>query len=202
MQVSAPVASPSILTFEEDGHIYRLAGREIPSVTTIIREIYGDLVWPWRSEFALERGRRVHQAVHYYLLGDLDVKSLSEYIAGYVAAAIRFLTDTGFEVQRTEHRMYSAVYDVAGTLDLVGMLDRKSTLADFKTGEPGWATGVQTAAYTALWQEETGEVIRRRVGVQLSEDGSYKLINYASREDLPDFVAALRVHQRRRALAA
>lgn len=202
MTVTATDAVRPNLTFEDEGHIYRVDGREVPSVTGVIRDVYGDLVWPWRSEFALERGKRVHEAMHLWILKDLDAKKLSPYIAGFVAGGIRFLSETGFEIRASEHRMYSAIYDVAGTLDLVGVLDRKSTIADFKTGEPGWATGPQTAAYAQQWQEETGEVIRQRLGVQLHEDGNYSLVRYANfKDDLGDFVAARRVLARRRILA-
>jgi hypothetical protein len=200
MTAAVPVAARPVLTFEEDAHRYAVDGRTVPSVTQILSSVYGDLIWPWRNEYAMDRGRKVHQALHLWVLRDLDVKSLSPYIAGYVAAGIRFLMETGFVIRTAEHRMYSNVYGYAGTLDLIGDLDRRSALADWKTGEPGYACGPQTAAYSQLWQEETGEVIKQRFGVHLHEDGSYHLIPYKSREDWPDFLAALRVHQRRRLL--
>ncbi len=172
-------------------------------MTGILRDVYGDIIWPWTNDFALERGRKVHQALHYWIQGDLDPKSLSSYIAGFVAAGVRFLTETGFEIAAAEHRMYSSVYDVAGTPDLIGTYERKLTCADYKTGEPGWATGPQTAAYSDMWQEETGEIIRKRIGVHLHEDGTYNIVPYTNhREDIADFAAARRVHARRRALAA
>lgn len=188
-----------VLTFEDEPHIYRVDGRIVPSVTGVIRDVYGDLVWPWRSEFALERGKRVHEAMHLWILGDLDAKRLSPYIAGFVAGGIRFLTETGFEIRVSEHRMYSSIYDVAGTTDLIGIMERKLlTCADFKTGEPGWATGPQTAMYSQQWQEETGEVIRKRIGVQLHEDGTYTIVPYKNfRDDIDDFAAARRVLARR-----
>lgn len=200
--VGATAVRP-VLTFEEADHVYRVDGRIVPSVTQVLAEVYGDLVWPWRSEFALERGRRVHAAMHYWILRDLDIKTLSPYIAGFVAAGIRFLEETGFEIRASEHRMYSAVYDFAGTADLIGVLERKATGADFKTGEPGWATGPQTAAYAQQWQEDTGEILRQRIGVHLHEDGTYTIVRYSNhREDWADFLAARRVLARRRALTA
>jgi len=203
MTASAPVSSRPVLTFDEAPHIYRVDGREVPSVTQILKEAYGDLLWPWAGEFAMERGRLVHAALHLWAQRDLDVKSLSPYIAGYVAAGVKWLTDSGFEIRVTEHRMYSSIYDYAGTCDIIGILDRKSACVDYKTGEPGWATGPQTWAYTQAWQEETGEVIRNRYGLRLFEDGHYQLIPYhADRDDKADFLAARRVVARRRQLAA
>lgn len=203
MTASDQAAPRPILTFEEEPHEYRVDGRPVPSVTQVIKEAYGDLVWPWVNEFAMERGRIAHKALHLWQLGDLDAKSLSSYIAGFVAAGIRWLTESGFEIRVSEHRMYSVIYDYAGTCDLIGTLDRKSACVDYKTGEPGWACGPQTWAYTQAWQEETGEVIRNRYGLHLFEDGHYQLIPYhADRDDKADFLAARRVVARRRLLAS
>lgn len=208
MTAAAPVAIPrSVLSFDEETHTYSASGRVVPSVTQVIKAAFGDLVWPWANEFALERGSKVHKALHYWILGDLDAKSLSPYIAGYVAAGIRFLTESGFEIARrgdelaTEVRMFSPAYDFAGTADLFGTVNRRRACVDFKTGEPGWAAGPQTWAYTEMWQEETGEVIRDRYALRLSEDGTYQLIPYKDhRNDQADFLAALRVWQRRKVL--
>lgn len=201
MTAAAPVADSQILAFDEDAHVYSVDGRPVPSVTQIISEAYGDLVWPWKSDFAMERGRKVHQAMHLWIMGDLDIKSISASLAGYVAAGVRWLTESGFDVLVSEHRMYSATYDYAGTCDLIGTLDRKPTCVDFKTGEPGWATGPQTWAYSQQWQEETGEIVRQRYGLRLFDDGSYQLVPYrANRDDQADFLAARRVAARRKAL--
>src|SRR5712691_6921904 len=97
MIASASAAARPQLTFEEEPHIYRIDGRIVPSVTQVLKGVFGDLIWPWANEFAMERGRRVHQATHLWILGDLNAKKLSNYIAGYVAGAIRFLEESGFE---------------------------------------------------------------------------------------------------------
>jgi hypothetical protein len=210
MTATAPLVAPRpVLTFEDDSHTYAIDGRKVFSVTQALKAAYGDLVWPWANEFAMERGKRVHQALNYWIRGELNVKKLSEYIAGYVAAGIRFFNESGFEIgtfqgePASEVRMYSHVYDAAGTADLFGTLYRKRACVDFKTGEPGWIAGPQTWAYTAMWQEMTGEVIRERYALRLYEDGSYQLVAYKDhRNDQADFLAALRVAQRRNVLGA
>jgi hypothetical protein len=210
MTATAPIVAPRpVLSFEDETHTYRIDGRRVFSVTQALSAAYGDLCWPWANEFAMERGRRVHQALNYWIRGELDVKKLSDYIAGYVAAGIRFFNESGFEIgtfqgePASEVRMYSHVYDAAGTADLFGTLYRKRACVDFKTGEPGWIAGPQTWAYTAMWQEMTGEVIRERYALRLYEDGSYQLVPYKDhRNDQADFLAALRVAQRRNVLGA
>lgn len=208
MTATVPAVAHPVLTFDEEPHLYRVDGRVVPSVTQVLKSVYGDLIWPWANEFAMERGRRVHQALHYWILGDLDAKKLSDHIAGYVAAGIRFLQESGFEIDKidgrpaSENRMFSAIYDFAGTADIFGALNRRKACVDFKTGEPGWACGPQTWAYSQMWQEMYGEVVRDRYGLRLSEDGSYQLIPYKdARNDQSDFLSALRVMQRRRQLA-
>jgi len=207
MTVAAPVSPRPVLTFEEEPHIYRIDGRIVPSVTQILKAVWPE-IWPWASEFAMERGRKVHQAAHLWILGDLDSKRLSPYIAGFVAGAIRFLQETGFEFAQidgspaSECRMYSSIYDYAGTADWIGTYQRKSAVIDLKTGEPGWACGPQTWAYSQQWQEMTGEVVRQRFGLHLYDDGTYQLVPYKDhRNDQADFLAALRVEQRRVTLA-
>ncbi len=211
MTAAAPAVAPRpVLTFEDEPHIYRVDGRQVFSVTQALKTAYGDLVWPWANEFAMERGKRVHYALHLWIRGELDVKKLSEYIASYVAAGIRFFQESGFEIASTvdgrvasEMRMYSSIYDAAGTADLFGLLNRRRACVDFKTGEPGWIAGPQTWAYTEMWQELTGEVIRDRYALRLYEDGSYQLVPYKDhKNDQADFIAALRVAQRRQILGA
>lgn len=201
-------ASAPILTFDPEPHVYRVDGRKVPSVTQVLGAVYGDLIWPWTNEFAMERGRLVHHALHLWIIGDLDPKTLSNYVAGYVAAGIRFLQESGFEIAQvggapaSENRMYSAIYDFAGTADIFGTLNRKLSVVDFKTGEPGWACGPQTMAYALMWQEMYGTVPRDRYGLHLHEDGTYQLVPYKdARNDQADFLAALRVMKRREVLA-
>lgn len=198
-----------VLTFEEEDHAYYANGRRVDSVTQVLTQVWPE-AWPWRNEFALERGRKVHQALHLWIMNDLDADSLSPYIAGYVASGIRWLMDSGFEIAThegrpaSEVRMYSLAYDTAGTADLFGACDAKATCADFKTGDPGWSCGPQTWMYGSMWQELTGEVIRQRLGVWLDGDGGEpKIITYPDhRNDQADFLAALRVLQRRRMLTS
>lgn len=199
------------IEFEEEPHRYLVDGREVLSVTQVIKLAYGDLVWPWHNDFALERGRKVHRAMHLWIIGNLHIGSLSSYIGGFVAGGVRWLQESGFEIARapdgrpaTELRMYSELYDYTGTADLFGKWpgDERNSCVDFKTGDPGWATGVQTWAYAQQWQELTGEVVRHRVGLQLTEDGSYKTFHYRdTRNDQADFLAARRVVARRATIA-
>ena len=203
MTAAAPTPdSRPVLTFDAEAHVYQIDGRTVPSVTTILSAVFGDLLWPFRSEFAMDRGTKVHRAVHLYVQHDLDVNSLSPYVAGYVAAAVRFLVESGFCVAASEQRLHSAIHDYCGTLDIVGTLNGRLTVADWKSGTPGDGARMQTAAYANAWAEMTGQHVRQRCAVQLNDDGSYAVSTYADmKNDMADFVAALRVYRRREELA-
>jgi hypothetical protein len=189
------------LEFDEERHIYRLQGRVIPSVTSTLKAVYPEL-WNWSDGFAMERGRVVHRCIELMLEHDLDESSVAERAKPYVEAAKRFIVEMNVDVHAHERRIYSATYDFAGTLDLVAIIDGRTCLLDWKTGDPGWPCGPQTAAYGLAWHEMTGQTISRRYGVQLKADGSYILHSYTDRTDKDEFLAALRVYRRRKVLAA
>ena len=103
MTAAAPVAIPrSVLSFDEETHTYSASGRVVPSVTQVIKAAFGDLVWPWANEFALERGSKVHKALHYWILGDLDAldghglnREIAEAVADILVRII-LRVDAGF----------------------------------------------------------------------------------------------------------
>jgi hypothetical protein len=120
------------LIFDPELHEYRLTGVLVPSVTQVLRQTgYIDLsdVPADTLEAARERGRRVHQALHYLLEDDL---------AAHVVRAIRM-----------EFRVWSQRYACAGTADLLALHDDGSTsIDDFKSGHPDDVSAdLQTAAY-------------------------------------------------------
>ena len=189
------------LLFDEATHTYTRDGVEVPSVTTVISGVWPEL-YDWSTDYAMERGSKVHKAIALDFEGDLDEDSLSPILVPYLHAARRFLLESGFSTEHDgcERRLYSPTYGYAGTLDRLGILGGKRTIVDFKTGDPGWATGLQTAAYAHAIQEETGVPVRRRFGCRLKPDATYTLIEYPNyRDDLDLFVAALKVYRRKAA---
>src|SRR5262252_506152 len=122
------------LTFDAAAHVYELDGEIVPSVTQILTRaglIDFSHLPGYVREAALERGRVVHQAIHYWNEHDLDVeafgRSFPQY-AGYLDAWRSFCDQRAFVAVLNERRIASRRHRVAGTLDCLGTLDRVGVL--------------------------------------------------------------------------
>lgn len=191
----APVAT---LRFDAEAHAYYLGAVRLPNVTTVMEE--ARLVdFSGSPEWAMLRGGRVHQAIHYDIDGDLDESSVDAGEWGYVRAALRWREDTGFTPRLVEHRIYHPTHLYAGTLDLEGStINDTHVIVDWKAGGIQSGMGVQLAAYlvalaaSASWPyaRSPGQVcLYRRYTVQLLPSGEYRTKEWP-REDLrKDFAA-------------
>lgn len=203
------------LVFHTDPHQYELDGELVPSVTQVLTRaglIDFSSVPSHVREAALERGRVVHQAIHYLNERDLDVDgfraSFPHYL-GYLEAWGSFCAQRSFTAVLNETRVASRRHRIAGTLDCLGVLDGVAVLLDFKTGRPGdVAADLQTAAYLALaleWAEDGDDQglrdflarypVVRRYGVQLLPTGSFRVEAYANPTDWRDFATILVAQQ-------
>ena len=202
------------ITFDAAAHVYRLDGEIVPSVTQILTRsglIDFSHLPGYVREAALERGRVVHQAIHFLNENDLDLeafgRSFPQYL-GYVDAWRSFCAQRSFVAVLNETIVGSRRHRVAGTLDALGILDGAAVLLDFKTGRPSdVASDLQTAAYLALaleWSVDGDDQalreflarypVVRRYAVQLNADGSFRVEPYTTATDWRDF-ATLRAAQ-------
>ena len=179
------------IVFNNEGHIYTVDGKIIPSVTTIIKDC-GLIDTTWFTEGATTRGTYVHQATELLDRDDLDEASLDPVLIPYVDAYRRFKQETGFVIDDIEKRVHNATYGYAGTLDRTGTFigDKTKSIIDIKTGQPAKWHGVQLAAYALCYQEP-----HNRYGVYLSNTGSYRLERYKNRQDTQVFLACLTVYK-------
>ncbi len=176
----------------DDQHIYRINGRVMSgSVTGIIRDA-GLMDVSWSSEWHMQRGKAVHMAVEFYEQGDLDEASLDPAIVPYLAGWKLFKSETGYESKELEQMIYHPIYQFCGTLDQTGIMDGRTCLLDIKTGiyQPWWA--LQTAAYNSIAK------CKRRLSVQLTDEGKYKITEYKGKTDWQKFLAAMTVAGMRR----
>lgn len=197
----AGVINDPRLTFDATAHRYMLEGRELPSVTTILKSAgVADFSAPWFTDAVLERGRYVHEAIALDAEGALDDETLDPQLVPYVAGWRAFLAESGFEIEYWEYRVSDPLLGYAGTLD--GILSRpgnpRRTLIDVKRGVYPSA-GPQTAAYKrlALALYPAGVVMDRAV-VELPGDGRYRFHKLDNRDDEAVFLAALRICNFRR----
>lgn len=207
------------LTFDQDAHVYTLDGLVVPSVTSVLRAsglVSFDHIPPSILSAALERGRVVHQALHFLNEHDLDVGHfVGEFpqYAGYLQAWIAFTEQQRFVARLCERRLVSRRHQVAGTLDVLGEMDGHGVLVDFKTGNPtDVAADLQTAAYLGFaleWAAEDADLrayfdahkVVKRLSVQLKKDGAFSVTWYRNPSDFSEFIAlttARRIVERRK----
>jgi len=157
--------------FDSETHTYTINDKSVPSVTQILKGVFGEEVW--YNNWYAERGTAIHQAIHYLVQGVLNYDTLDERIVGYVQAFLKFLNETGFTVLDSEIRMYSDLYQFAGTADLI-LADKNGdlTLADIKSSiEP--KVDLQLAGYSILYDKKLP--LKRYCAVGLKEDGNYNM---------------------------
>jgi len=151
-------------TFDPETHIYKLDDREIPSVTQIIKEVFGEREW-W-SVHSAEVGRALHLAVHYYNTGSLDKSSLDDQIIGRFAGFEKFKIEAPYIIKQSEVVLFSSKYRFAGTLDMVM---ENNIIADVKSSLDR-AVYLQLGGYSILLNHA-----KKAFAVVLSKKGTYKL---------------------------
>lgn len=173
-------------------HRYWVAGKRVQGVTEILAGL--NLIdTRWFTEESRIRGTAVHAAVHYFLDNDLDWKSIDPRIRGYVDAAVAFLTDARCKVRLAETRvLHEGPPTFAGTPDFEGEFFGDDSTIDWKSGALSAVTGLQLAGYDMA----LGGKRRRRIGVQLRPNGTYKKTDFTDYRDYPRFLAAADLHWR------
>jgi hypothetical protein len=211
------------LTFDAATHTYTLDGVIVPSVTGILKAS-GLIDFSGIPEHVLEaarvRGTTVHQAIHYFNEGDLDVDQFRidfpDY-CGYLEGWFSFCAQRQFTPILNECRIASRRHQVAGTLDTLGELEGEAVLLDYATGNPADVSkDYQTAAYLGLaleWSQDYMDAdprltefflhheLVRRYAVALKKDGSFSLHPYSDPADFRKFltlVEAQRIVRARR----
>ena len=139
---------------------------------------------------AASRGTDVHRAIEAGLVGGTREGE----ICPQADAVIEWLRCTGSTVVETERRIYSRRYRYSGTLDAIVEIDGRLVLLDWKTGGRYADHLMQTAAYQYAFEEETGQLIDRRILVSL-KDGlkPHPFPRSTYRRHLAGFLGALRL---------
>ena len=198
-----------MLEFFEDKHIYLLDGEPVPCVSEILRFIHSEVYTKTDKKAmdkAANRGTRIHRACE-----EIDRKGITECdteILQYVSAYVQFLKDHDVTWELIEtpllYTMYPCAY--AGTLDRYGVVDGKKMLIDIKstrsiTKKHQLLYATQLTAYS--WADRVyidGKESWKHRGVdsmailQLKPDGTYKLIEVNSEDDL--WMACLTMHNK------
>lgn len=180
MTVNSIIPKFNELTFEEDKHIYKLDGRYLPSVTTVMKPLsqalYKDVDECVLNK-AAERGTAVHNAIENYTL--FGIEDIEPEYEGYFNAYKDWLTDMNPKTLGTECRVYHKYLRYAGTADMPVEIDGKNILIDFKTSASvnKMLTGVQLEAYSKAF-ESHGLCFDGKAILHLKSNGKYDWTYY------------------------
>ena len=177
-----------VLSLDEATHTYRLDGRPLISVTQALNE-GGFGSWqkwcePAALEYASALGRAVHDAIHFYEEGSLDIDSIDPAVMPRLQAYEKFLLETGAVAIATEQRVHNTLYGYAGTDDWNGLFDDEKAIIDYKSGVVHPSVGLQLAGYCGCFPAPS---TFRRFSLQLRSDATYRLHEYPRSEFREEF---------------
>ena len=135
--------------FNEEKHEYSYGGKQLPSVTTVIKEVL-NIEYPDYAIYHATRGTYVHKAIELYLKNNLDFGSIDETIKPYLDSFITFQNKANIEPVLLEERFADKNISFAGTVDIVGKVKGKTYLFDIKTGQKQDSYNAQMAGYKKL----------------------------------------------------
>lgn len=194
-----------LVTFEEIGHTYAVDGVPVELCVSEVLELagisgYSDRVPRHLIEHAGAIGTAVHKACHYLDLGELDVDTVDEQIAGYVMGYHKFMQTYEPRWTLIEEPMAYSVLGLAGTADRIGSIwqftkqpsqrEEEPVILDIKTAvkvEKYW--DLQLSAYAILAGREDCSLYV----LHLRKSGDYELLPCKFEPEV--FHAALKVAQ-------
>lgn len=174
-----------MLTYDDTKHEYRVDGMVVPSVTQILK-CAGLIDARWYTDEAAIRGTYLAEATALDDRGELDESSLAQVLVPYVEAWRKFRRECGWEVERIEWAV-SSPRGYAGRIDRTFVDAAGRIVADLKTGHPEPWHGVQLAGYAACC------AANRRLGIYLTDEAKYNVVEYDNYDDFEVFSAALAI---------
>lgn len=168
------------LTFDEDSHIYRMDGLEVPSVSAIMEPLsrakYSGISAKTLAN-AAEKGTSVHNGIENFIkFGIVDVP---EEYKGYFEAFLKWWDQYKPVVVASEVRLFNQAYRYAGTADLLAFVEDILTLIDFKSTYTvsEMTCGVQLEAYARAAISMGVEPKAKKI-LHLQRDGKFKYIDF------------------------
>lgn len=122
------------LSFDEKGHIYRLNGLTIPSVTTLMKPLSDDFYRTISAdvlERAACRGTAIHNAIENFT--EFGVRDISGQYAGYFQSFLDWWELRKPVPLAMERKVYHKILRYAGTADLICVIGGRVTLVDYKS---------------------------------------------------------------------
>lgn len=196
-----------LIEFDAATHIYKVKGKEVPSVTTVCRFLSYDQAKNADQTMALmarERGTEVHEACAFYDYSGEIPDDLSADAAPYVAAYVQFKRDHDVDWKYIEHitgcNKNGDCLGYVGTLDRAGFVDGQFCVLDIKTSAKVNVPSLsaQLYAYDILIKFENPDLYQYKplnLGLQLMRDGRYRLYRCVWEQGCLLFNDCLAIHQ-------
>ena len=156
------------LSFDSASHTYTDAGRVLPSVTQIIRAVFGDV--SYGTDWHLERGRAVHAC--YAMLAREEKFDPDPRCTPWIEGWLKWYAEVRPVILSVERPVSSCIAAYAGTADLIAEIDGKCTIVDFKNSA-SWRDRYQLAGYGCT---DELSLVEQAVTVEISGDGNYKMV--------------------------
>ncbi|WP_428383581.1 hypothetical protein [Nevskia ramosa] len=182
-------------TFDPATHTYRVDGKVLPGVTTVIKPLIDySMVSAEMLALAAERGSAAHLATEYADQDMLDEDTLDPRLAGYLQAWRQFRLDKAAKPIVIERQLAHTLLGYCCTLDRIMTFGNSQSLelVEIKTTSQLLpATGVQLVGQELAWIANGGQKPKGRHAVQLRDDGTYRFKTYSDPDELPTFMACL-----------
>lgn len=172
------------LTFSTEGHVYRLNGDTIPSVTTLMEPLslheYGGIDEQTLHN-AANKGTAVHNAIENWIKFGFD--DLTPEFHGYMDGFLAWWDAKKPDVIGSEIRTYHRLMQYAGTVDLVAVIDGEVSLIDFKTTYKLVEKNcrVQLEAYSQAMASH-GIEVKKKVILHLRKDGGWQEYSFPAKD--------------------
>lgn len=173
-------------------HHYYLNGIRLKSITEILND-QGFLCDEYFTEESCIRGKAVHLACRYLVMGRLDWDSLKKEYRPYVEAFQLFLEEKKPKpiLDLVEKPQYSKIFLFGGTPDIPCECSPGIEIYEIKTGDGLLFARLQTGAQKILLEERTGRTVEKRWRLKLNNTGKYGLDLLKDRNDVKYFLSAL-----------
>lgn len=155
---------------------------------------------PAALEYGRIRGKAVHSAIEAAIFNYLDESSLDLEVIPRLDAYRRFVKESGFEPTHAEIAVESATWRYRGHPDVVGWLNGRRVILDWKNGETVQLrpAGRQLSAYRVAWNEQNPrEPVDGLAVVQLKGDATFRFWEVSAAEHEPVWLAGLMVFHAR-----
>jgi len=173
---------------DTDGkRVYQTPDGVFPSVTTVTgwskRKFFAE--WrrnnPQESKRVCSRGTSLHSVIESYLLNEkIDLNSIDDGVKD-LFLSIKSEVDNINNIRCLEVSLWSKTLGLAGRVDCIAEHNRELSIIDFKgSTRPKRKKDIenyflQATAYSLMWQEMTGERIKKLKVLIASEDSTIQI---------------------------